>query len=317
MADGVQREEIWFDSTDGSSKIHGYIWWPEEGRRGVVQLVHGMAEYIGRYDRFARFLAEHGYVVCGHDHICHGQSSDSDRHGKLPLNSGKDVLVGDVGVLRSIMSERVVDAMPYFVFGHSMGSFVVRSYIAAHGGGLAGAIICGTGHIPPATSSMGQLVCKMVATFRGEDAQSGLLDALSVGGYSKAIEGARTPLDWLSYDEANVDAYIADPDCGFSFSAGGVATLTALTREVCDQECCSRVPKDLPLLYIAGDADPVGDCGKGVRTAEQMAREAGSLDVTCIIYDHMRHEILNEAEHQKVFDDVLSWVDARANKAAE
>ena len=310
--DQTTREEIWFDSTDGTSKIHGYIWWPASDQRvGVVQLVHGMAEYIGRYDAFARFLAEHGYVVCGHDHIGHGQSCDPSLHGKLPLREGKAVLVGDVDKLRTLMAERVSPELPYFIFGHSMGSFVVRSYIAGHGEGLAGAIVCGTGFIPPATSSMGQLVAKVVATFKGADSTSGLLDSLSTGGYAKAIKNIRTPLDWLSYDEKNVDDYIADADCGFSFSAGGIATLTSLTREVCDKVSAARVPKDLPLLYIAGDADPVGDAGKGVQASVQLVKDAGVRDVTCIIYGHMRHEILNEAEHKKVFDDVLAWLEDR------
>lgn len=307
----VQREEIWFDSTDGRSKLHGYIWSASDAEpRGVVQLVHGMSEYIGRYDDFARFLAKAGFLVAGHDHICHGKSSAPESHGKLPLETGKDVLVGDVGALRDLMAERAPQGLPYFIFGHSMGSFVVRSYIAAHGAGLAGAIICGTGHIPPATSAAGNFLCKMTARLKGEDTVSNLLVMLSTGGYTKAIKDARTPLDWLSYDEANVDTYIADPDCGFAFSAGGVATLTALTREVCGKECFERVRKDLPLLFIAGDADPVGDSGKGVRTAAQMARDAGSADVSCVIYDHMRHEILNEKEHQKVYDDVLAWLGA-------
>ncbi len=309
MADDARREEIWFDSTDGKSKIHGYIWWPEGDERvGVVQLVHGMAEYIGRYDEFARFLTDQGYVVCGHDHIFHGQSSAPELHGRIPLKRGKEILVGDVEKLHSIMVERVGEELPYFIFGHSMGSFVVRSYIAGHGESLAGAIICGTGFIPPATSSMGQLAAKIVAAFKGEDSTSKMLDSLSTGGYAKAIKDHRTPLDWLSYNKHNVDRYIADDDCGFSFSAGGIATLTALTREVCDKANAARAPKDLPLLYIAGDADPVGDSGEGVRKAVQLVKESGVRDVSCIIYQRMRHEILNEDEHQKVFDDVLEWL---------
>lgn len=322
----IEREEIWFDSADGTSRIHGYIWWPEGmgpdaaaddpwaavvKPRGVVQLVHGMAEHIGRYDDFARFLAAHGLVVCGHDHLCHGGSSTPDRWGKLPLKTGKNILVGDVGRMRGIIHDKLPEGTPHFVFGHSMGSFVVRSYIARDGKGLAGAIICGTGHVPPATSSMGNLVCKMVATFKGEDTVSGLIEGMGVGAYAKAIKDARTPLDWLSFNEDNVNTYIADEACGFSFSAGGYATVTALTREVCDPACCVRVPAELPLLYIAGEGDPVGSMGEGVRTAAKMARDAGSKDVTCTIYEGMRHEILNETDHQKVYDDVLAWIDER------
>jgi alpha-beta hydrolase superfamily lysophospholipase len=192
-----------------------------------------------------------------------------------------------------------------------MGSFVTRAYIARQGKGLAGAIICGTGHIPPATSSMGSLACKMIATFKGEDTVSPLIEGMGVGAYSKAIKDARTPVDWLSYNEDNVNTYIADECSGFSFSVGGYNALMGLTREVCDMSCCVLVPPELPLLYIAGEGDPVGSMGEGVRIAAQMARDAGSQDVTCTIYENMRHEILNETDHQRVYDDVLGWIEQR------
>jgi len=307
-----EREAVGFTSTDGHTQIHGEIWWPDGQARGVVQMVHGMAEHIMRYEPFARFLNAHGFVVCGHDHLGHGKSVDSpSRWGCLPARGGRDVLVGDTGRMRALMREHLDGAIPYFLFGHSMGSFVTRAYIAECGYGLAGAVICGTGHIPPQTSGAGNALARVIAKVRGEDYVSSLLGNLSVGAYAKAIENPRTPLDWLSYDEANVDAYIADPMCGFSFSAGGNATLTALTREVCTAECCARVPKDLPLLYVAGDGDPVGSMGAGVRTAAQMATDAGSRDVTCTIYEHMRHEILNEADGERVMSDIVAWMEDR------
>ncbi|MBR3158718.1 MAG: alpha/beta fold hydrolase [Atopobiaceae bacterium] len=314
MADEVRTQTVHTTSTDGKTQLRGIIWWPSEGteHRGVIQLVHGMAEHIMRYDDFARFLADHGFVVCGHDHVGHGESVSSPTEwGCLPLRGGRDVLVGDVGRMRTFIRERVDSSLPHFLFGHSMGSFVVRAYISEHGEGLAGAIICGTGHIAPAMSTGGTALARIISRARGESYVSKMLGDLSVGAYAKAIKDARTPLDWLSYNEANVDAYIADEACGFPFSAGGNATLTALTGEVCSPKCCQRVPHELPLLYIAGDGDPVGDMGKGVRTAAQMARDAGSVDVVCTIYEHMRHEILNEVDHQRVYDDVLSWMEER------
>ena len=313
MDDSIRTETVHFDSTDGSTQIRGIIWWPDDApKRGVVQLVHGMAEHIMRYDDFARFLASKGFVVCGHDHIGHGESvRDRGKWGHIPTKGGRDILVGDVGRMRALIRERVDSSLPHFLFGHSMGSFVVRAYIADCGQGLAGAIICGTGHIAGAMSAGGNSLAKIISTVRGETYVSKLLGNLSVGAYAKAIENARTPLDWLSYNKENVDAYIADDSCGFAFSAGGNATLTALTGEVCNPKCFARVPHNLPLLFIAGDGDPVGDMGKGVRTAAQMARDAGSTDVVCTIYEHMRHEILNELDHQRVYDDVLAWIEER------
>ena len=314
MSDDNRIETVHFASTDGSTQIRGVIWWPDDvtHAHGVLQLVHGMAEHIMRYDNFARFLADKGYVVCGHDHIGHGESvRDRSEWGHMPAKGGRDVLVGDVGRMRALVRERVDAALPHFLFGHSMGSFVVRAYISECGQGLSGAIICGTGHIAPAMSASGNALARLISRTRGETYVSKLLGDLSVGAYAKAIDNPRTPLDWLSHNEANVDAYIADAACGFPFSAGGNATLTALTGEVCSPKSCAHIPHDLPLFYIGGDGDPVGSLGKGVRTAAQMARDAGVTDVACTIYEHMRHEILNELDHQRVYDDVLAWMEER------
>ncbi|MBR3318798.1 MAG: alpha/beta fold hydrolase [Atopobiaceae bacterium] len=317
MDTNIKTETVFFPSTDGTTQVRGVIWWPNNTReqRGVVQLVHGMAEHIMRYADFARFLADKGFVVCGHDHVGHGESVKSpELLGCLPLKGGRDVLVGDVGLMRKLIRERVNATLPHFLFGHSMGSFVVRAYIAESGQGLAGAIICGTGHVPPALSASGNLLAQAISRIRDERYVSKLLGDLSIGAYSKAIENARTPLDWLSYSKENVDAYIADKKCGFAFSAGANAALMALTREVCTPKCCARVPHKLPLFYISGDGDPVGNMGEGVRTAATMAKEAGSTDVTCTIFEHMRHEILNEVDHQRVYDAVLQWLESHLSR---
>lgn len=133
---------------------------------------------------------------------------------------------------------------------------------------------------------------------------------MGAGAFSKAAPGP-TGLEWLSHNVENVAAYVADPECGAMFSAGGYATLTALTREACSKACAARVPHDLPLLYVSGDGDPVGDMGRGVQTAARLAKQAGSTDVTCVIYEGMRHEILNEKDHTRVFGDVWGWLDQR------
>lgn len=307
----IVREPIAFSSADRTSQIKGWVWLPEGEPKAVVQLTHGMAEHIERYDAFARFLAGRNFAVCGHNQIGHGDSAPASKHGCLPLNGGADILVADVDTLRHLMQTRFGAEKPYFLFGHSLGSFITRAYIARHGAGLAGAVICGTGHVPPATSKAGNLVCHLIARIKGADAVSGLLNSMGVGAYAKAIKNAETPLDWLSYNKDNVKRYAADPLCGFAFSAGGYATVTSLTGEVCTPECFERTPHELPLLFIAGDGDPVGNMGEGVRTAFQMARDAGSKDAYCIIYEHMRHEILNEDEAPRVMEDVAAWMEER------
>ena len=312
MPADTRTEIVRFTSTEGAISIHGVIWWPQGEPRGVVQIVHGMAEHIMRYEPFALYLNERGFVVCGHDHIGHGQSvHDKSDLGHIPVRGGREILVGDVGRMRAKLSERVDKHLPYFLFGHSMGSFVVRAYISECGDLLTGAIICGTGHIPPATSAAGNALARIIAKARGKRYVSQALGNLSIGAYAKAIKDRRTDLDWLSHSRENVSRYMADQGCGFPFTAGGNATVTSLTQQVCSKKCFERTPKDLPLLFIAGDGDPVGNMGKGVRIAAQMARNAGCTDVTCTIYEHMRHEILNEEDGQRVMSDVAAWMEER------
>ena len=319
MSDEVRVDEVTFASADGTSTIQGYVWAPVDtpmqdgllAPRGVVQLVHGMAEHITRYDEFARFLAAAGFVVAGHDQIGHGKSSAPEKWGCLPAATGKEIMVEDVHQLRGIMEAHVAKGTPYIIFGHSLGSFITRAYLARHGEGLAGAVICGTGFVPVATSKAGNAMARLIGRLRGEDYKSGLLSSMGVGAYAKAIKDAKTELDWLSYRQENIDAYMADEACGFPFSAGGYATVTSLTAEVCDIVCCTKVPKALPLLFVAGDGDPVGSMGEGVRASAELAQKAGSTDVTVKIYEHMRHEILNEDGRAQVMADILAWIEER------
>jgi len=307
----IAREPVSFASADNTSTIKGWVWIPGEAPKGIVQLVHGMAEHIGRYDEFARFLADRGFAVAGHDQIGHGASAAADKLGCLPEKCGADALIADVDTLRRLMRTRFGAEVPHFLFGHSLGSYIVRVYNARHGTGLAGTIICGTGHMPPAVSKAGNATCHLLARLKGADSVSRAIDYVGMGSYAKAIKDAEGPLDWLSYRRENIEAYEADPLCGFPFSVGGYATVTALTGEACTPACFERMPEELPLLFIAGDSDPVGSMGEGVRTAFQMARDAGSSDAYCIIYEHMRHEILNEDERGRVMEDVARWMEER------
>lgn len=313
MPGPVNRQTVGFSSSDGHSQIKGLLWQAAgttaSSPKGIVQIVHGMTEYVGRYEDFARFLASAGYVVCGHDHIGHGKSvSDPADWGHMPVAGGKDILVDDVDQLRRLVSARFARSVPYYLFGHSMGSLVVRTYLTSHAEGLAGAIICGTAHKPVFVSKAGNYLARVVARRKGERAVSPLLHSLADGAYSKAVPNARTEFDWLSADEGNVDAFIADEQCGFPFTAGGYATLTALSEHAARLDQAALVPCELPMLYISGALDPVGDNGEGVRAAADLMSHAGIRDVKVTLYEGMRHEILNEADHVRVYEDVLAWL---------
>lgn len=312
MTDSIMQEPISFASTDTETTIRGYIWHDESCAkpRGIVQIAHGMAEHIGRYDDFARFLASKGFIVGGYDHLAHGDSvSDDVPWGGFDPRDGANHLIEDVHRMRSLMLARTPAGLPYFVFGHSMGSYIMRDYIARHGEGLAGAILCGTGYIAPIVSKAGNALARAMSAIRGKNYKSKLLDHMGVGAFNKVIDDARTEADWISASQENVDRYLADEKSGFMFPAGGYATLTALTREACSPATIQAVPHGLPLLFIAGAEDPVGSMGEGVRKVAAMMQEAGVQDVEVEIYAGMRHEILNEDDHMRVYDDVAAWLD--------
>ena len=280
-----------------------------ESPKAVVQIVHGMAEYIDRYDDFARYLVNRGFVVCAEDHVGHGGSAtSSDDFGHIPMKGGKKIVVGDVHTLRVMVAPMFPD-VPYVLYGHSMGSFIVRSYIARYSSGLAACVLSGTGNVPANLSKMGNTLARFIASIWGETHRSKIIDNMGAGAYGKKIKNARTDLDWLSTDESVVDAYIADDKCGFMFTVGGYATLLDLTAEVVTPECAESVSKDLPILLVAGDGDPVGDMGEGVKAAAQLLSDAGVKTVDCKIYEGMRHEIHNEVGKDQVYDDIASWIE--------
>ena len=321
----VAVKEFSFKSAEDSSRVHAALWLPglvaanpSARPRGVVQLVHGMSEHIGRYDEFARFLAMRGYVVCGHDHIGHGRTAAPADLGHIPLAAGKEALIADVHALREIVEEYLdAPGVPYVLFGHSMGSFIAYCYLARHGARLAGAVLCGTGRLPTALSRAGNLLARAICAVKGERFVSNALHAMGAGAYSKQIDHPRTEFDWLSTDPAVVDAYINDPLCGAKFTAGGYAALTDLTHEIATLACARRIPCDLPVLLIGGAQDPVGDCGAGVRRAQSLLEGAGARNVTCVLYEGMRHEILNEPDRGQVYGDVFAWIEREAVSHAD
>ena len=318
----MRETEFYFPSSDGVSEIRALLWEPgnpeedKTGARCILQILHGMAEHIERYRGFAEWCTEHGIIVCGHDDIGHGKSvANESQWGHMPRN-GKDVLIEDVHRLRQLVQERYPSAdaarpLPSIMFGHSMGSFVLRLYLTLHAEGVTAAIVCGTGQLPPLLSTGGSLLARLVSTFRGSESRSPLLHSLSVGAYSKQIANARTPLDWLSTDETVVDEYIAAPSCGFMFDASATIALTSITGAMVKRETVAAVPVSLPLLFIAGAEDPVGEKGAGVKRAVQLFKETGHDKVTLTLYEGMRHEILNENGKERVYNDILSWIEEK------
>lgn len=316
----VKASNLGFLSHDGVTQIKGVMLSPADKRatspKAVIQILHGMEEYIGRYAAFATYLAEQGFVVCMADMIGHGRSVASpEKLSCMPIKNGKTVLIEDVHELRKTVSARFSRQTPYFIFGHSMGSLLLRVYMAQYGAGLAGVILSGTSQEPQFMTQFGTAYARMRAFFKGEDYKSATLENLVVGVFEKQIENPRTNLDWLSTDEAVVDAYIADPLCGIPFSAGAHGALTRLAGESARASTAVKVPKDLPAFFVAGALDPVGAKTVGVEKAAALLRNAGLQRVDTKYYDGMRHEILNEPGKKEVYTDILQWIDSVLDKA--
>lgn len=305
------KEEFYFDSRDGKSKLHAVRYEPDrkEDIRCVVQIVHGMAEYIERYEEFAGFLTARGCVVTGEDHMGHGQSvGKKGKYGYFCEQDPATVLVRDVHRLKKTTQALYPD-VPYIIMGHSMGSFITRNYMFRYGTGISAAVIMGTGMQPPALLRASKAVAYMQRVFYGPKHVSGLIDKLAFGSYNKQIANPATPFDWLSRDGERVAKYIADPMCGFVFTVNGFLTLFELISRLNRRENLAQVPARLPVFMVSGDADPVGDYGRGVQRAYESLRSAGVENIMLKMYEGGRHELLNETNRDEVMQDIFRWIE--------
>lgn len=305
------KEEFYYDSRDGKSRLHAVRYMPDTDTdiRCVVQIVHGMAEYIERYEEFAEFLTERGCVVTGEDHMGHGKSvGKTQKYGYFCEQDPATVLVRDVHRLKKT-TQALYPQVPYIILGHSMGSFITRNYMFRYGTGISAAIIMGTGMQSPALLKVSKAVAGVQKVFCGPKHVSGLIDKLAFGSYNKQIQNPATSFDWLSRDAERVEKYISDPMCGFVFTANGFATLFELISRLNKRENLERIPVSLPVLMVSGDADPVGDYGRGVRKAYGSLQEAGLENITLTLYEGGRHELINETNRDEVMRDIFRWIE--------
>lgn len=310
---GVKVSRIGFSSHDEKTQIKGLLWMPESmgtHPRAIIQISHGMEEHIGRYIDFANHLAAQGYVVCAADMLGHGLSVvDESKRSCMPAENGVEILLEDVHELRKMVASRFAQQTPYFMLGHSFGSYLVRVYMAQCGEGLAGVILCGAGQLSKLLSLGGNMLAKALVRFKGEDYRSDFLESMGMGAYAKSVENSQTKSDWHCTDPEVIEAFISDPLCGVPFSAGAYVTTTSLTKMVSTGSHAASVPKDLPILFISGTNDPVGDNGKGVKCAADLLTTAGVKQVDVVMYEGLRHEILNEPQKQEVYTDVTAWIE--------
>lgn len=300
-----------FSSANGSTNIHCRMWSPEGEPRAVVQIVHGVAEHIGRYHEFASFLTEHGFVAVGDDHLGHGLSVNNESElGWFAEKDGWDLIIKDEKTLRDMMREKYPD-VPLILLGHSMGSFMARTYIGYYPDDFDLCILSGTGHTPGAVCRAGRMIARREIRRHGSKYRSATLQNMAFGSYLKGIENPIGPNDWICRDENVIRAYDADPLCGFGGTAELMYEMMVGLEKIGNNSHIMKMKKNLPILFISGEADPVGGWGKGVRTVFDRFKGIGMQDVTIRIYPEMRHEVLNEINKQEVWNDVLAWIDKK------
>ena len=304
-------QDFYFQSSTGRTSIHALKCVPDSKPRAVVQIAHGIAEHIDRYRPFMEFLADNGFVVAGNDHLGHGKSIRvPEEQGFFAEKDGWWRVVDDMDKLHDIMSNEYPE-LPYVLFGHSMGSFLTRTYLIKHPDKYDGVILSGTGHQSPALVLGGNAAASVMAKLNGAMSDGAKLDLLAFGTYLNKIENPRTKFDWLSRDTEQVDKYIADPLCGFVGKIGLYRDMMQGIKFITDKKNIAQMNKEKPVYFMSGDGDPVGDYGKGVERAYKAFCDAGLHDVFMRLYPGGRHEMLNETNKEQVYQDILSWLNEK------
>ena len=301
---------------DRKTPIHCVKWAPSGvSPLAVLQLTHGMQEHIERYSEFAEYLAQHGIAVFGHDHIGHGDSVNSeDERGILHTTSPAKTLVEDMFTQYRHIKSLYPD-IPYFILGHSMGSYLLRQFLSAKSSsltGVNGALIVGTGTEPDPAILAGTTLCRLIVLFKGRDYRSVFVKNHLFGRNYRQFDltGTVPENSWLSKNVENVKAFL-DPsnkkDC-CEYSMNGYLILLESTWYDNRMGNIRRMNLDIPILFASGDQDPVGAMSKGVRKAYDKFRRAGVKDLTLKLYPGDRHEILNELDRYTVYEDFYAWI---------
>ena len=308
------RREFSFPSADGKTAVHAAEWVPETPVRGVVLLSHGVSEYILRYEPLAEALTARGFAAAGHDHLGHGGSvvPGAPRLYFGPRGSW-DTVVRDLYARRRLIGQRF-PGVPVFLLGHSMGSFLARTYLIQYPGTVSGAILMGTGQLSPAMLSAGRAVTAGEIRRLGETAASPVVDRLAFAAYNKRFAPNRTGFDWLSRSREDVDRYVQDPLCGGSPTAGLFREMLSGMDFIARPRNLRGMNLDTPVCFLSGAMDPVGGCGRGVARAFRAFRRAGARDVSMKLYPGARHELLHEDCRREVCEDILRWLEAHLPK---
>lgn len=304
----MEKKEFYLPSSDGRSRLHCVQWIPDGPVTASVQIVHGMTEHVSRYEKFAAFLASNGIFVYGHDHLGHGETAGKkEERGFFGERDGGVFLILDMRRVW-IWGTGRYPKVPHFILGHSMGSFLLRRYLTVYKDGPDGVILSGTGAPPAPAVTAGWLLASAFCRWRGPRFRARLLYELSLGNYNRRFAPVKTSSDWLSRDEAAVRAFEEDEKCSFVFTAGAYRDFFRTILLTQRQERAGRIPVKIPVLFLSGTMDPVGERTKGVRRVFRWYDKAGAKDLTLGFYKGARHEVLNEINRGEVYEDALEWL---------
>lgn len=304
----MKKEEFGIVSKEKRHTLHVICWTPDGEVKAALQLVHGMVEFIDRYDDFAQYLCSQGIAVIGHDHLGHGLTAGKDEDlGYFAREGGDQLLIEDMHQVTEEMKRRFPQ-VPHFILGHSMGSFCLRKYLTFYAGELDGAVIMGTGDFPLALARAGKTLAAALVKLKGRRFRSQALANMVFGGYLKGIENPRTPMDWLTKDEAIVDAYLKNKYNTFTFTVSAYRDFFCVIEYDTKLVNLDRIPRDFPMFIVSGDKDPVGSWGAGPKSLYEKYQEKGFTQVSLKLYENDRHEILNETDRQTVYEDLAGWI---------
>ncbi len=307
----IKHTQNIFKSSNGVNNIAYYILRPDEEKvRGIVQISHGMCEYFSRYTDFARFLCANGFIVCGHDHLGHGATANASKDfGYFCRKDGDICLVEDMYNLTKIMRERFGEELPYFLLGHSMGSIITRVYLTKYGNNITGALLTGTFGGSTFYPMLLQLITTNIRA-KGSSYRSEFINNLVFTSFNKAFKTYQSTLDWLTRDKDIISLYEKDEKCNFIFTLSGFHDLINLIINANTKKTFCETPKDLPIFFLSGDLDPMGNFGKAVKNVFDAYQKSGNKNVTFKLYRDCRHEVLNELCRYEAYNDILGFIDA-------
>ena len=303
------EKEFYFTSSSGKNEIRALSWKPSGEIKAILQISHGMAEHIIRYNEFAEYLSHRGYYVVGNDHLGHGKSvSTPEDYGYFNSKQGNNYLIEDMQLLREKTREEY-PTLPYFILGHSMGSTLLRQYILKYGEGLKGVIFSGiVAHQSSIVLGIAKCLCRFIGAFKGDRYRSKFLDGLVFGKFNQMMENPKTTTDWVTRDEDKLEKYRADELSGFIFTTNGYYNVFDGLRPLNAKENKDLLPKELPMLIVSGGEDPVGGFESGIRDVYERYKRDGAKNITLKIYENARHEVLNEINREEVYLDIDEWM---------